>query len=159
MILMALFDFHKSAISPACLNQLEWEIATLLQLLLIQTSNWCLLLIVTYILAMQNFNATIFLDLGNSCILLLLLIPTSHMPSSTFHNSLFDLVLSICQHWSMSSAIYMEQPILDLLSEEQETFTCILTPIGQATPLTAIWLLATSHTLAQYQFSGLLRSS
>jgi len=59
----------------------------------------------------------------------------------------------------MSSAIYMEQPILDLLSEEKKTSTCILTPIGQVTPFTTIRLLATSHTLAQHQFPGLLKSS
>jgi len=57
----------------------------------------------------------------------------------------------------MSSTIYVEQPILDLLSEEQETFTYIPTPIGQATPLTAIQLLATSHTLAQHQFPGITK--
>jgi len=45
----------------------------------------------------------------------------------------------------MFSAIYIELSILDLLSEEQEIFICILTLIGQATPLTAngnqkVWL-------------------
>ena len=156
---MAPFNFHKSTISLACLNQLTWAIATPLQLPLIQMSNWCLSLMVIYTLVMLNFGMTIFLDLGNSCILLLLLILTLHMPSNTFHNSPFDLVLSICQLWSVFSAIYVEPSLSDLPSKEQETFTCILTPIGQVTSLTAIQLLATSHTLAQHQFPGLLGNS
>jgi len=155
---MAPFNFHKSTISLVCSNQLGWAIATPLQLPLIQMSNWCLSLIVIHVLAILNFNMTIFLDLGNSCTPLLLLILTSHMPSSIFYNSPFDLVLSTYQHWSMSSTIYIEPSILDLLSKKQETFTCILTPIGQVTLLTTVWLLAISHTLAQHQFPGLFGS-
>jgi len=57
----------------------------------------------------------------------------------------------------MSSAIYIEPSLLELLSEEQETFTCILTLIGQVTLLTAIQLLAIS--LSQTSFGHISTKS